>query len=143
MENYAPPTVERSKAKYACCHACYACNYDSQIGEKVDEIFTITAGRMNVSLCRKDLAALRDQIELALGEGWISVEDKLPDYDCDVLAYYGFDKGDGFVGRMYMGVLTYFAADEKPHFQHASTGLRATHWRSLPAIPSDKRGETC
>ena len=68
---------------------------------------------------------------------WISVKDRLPETDCKVLAYSGFDHGDGDLGMMFMGVLDYYAYDEKPHFQHAGTGLIATHWMPLPEPPLD------
>lgn len=66
---------------------------------------------------------------------WISVEERLPTEQREVLAYYGFDRGDGDLGMMFTGVLTYFAYDKKPHFQHEEIGLRVTHWMPLPEPP--------
>ena len=66
---------------------------------------------------------------------WISVEERLPTKQCEVLVYYGFDRGDGDLGMMFTAVLTYFAYDKKPHFQHEETGLRVTHWMPLPDAP--------
>ena len=70
---------------------------------------------------------------------WINVKDKVPEADCKVLAYYGFDRGDGDLGIMFYGVLDYYAFDEKPHFQHASTGLTVTHWMPLPEPPEERK----
>jgi hypothetical protein len=72
---------------------------------------------------------------------WISVEDRLPTEQREVLAYYGFDNGDGDLGMMFTGVLTYFAYDKKPHFQHEDLRLRVTHWMPLPEPPKMKGGE--
>lgn len=66
---------------------------------------------------------------------WISVKDRLPVDERTVLAYYGFDHGDGDLGRMFIGTLSYFAFEPEPHFQHASTGLTVTHWMPLPEPP--------
>lgn len=68
---------------------------------------------------------------------WISVKDKLPEDERNVLVYYGFDHGDGELGMRFIGVLTYFAFDPQPHFQHASTGLKVTHWMPLPEPPKE------
>lgn len=66
---------------------------------------------------------------------WISVKDRLPEDERDVLAYYGFDKGNGVLGMRFIGVLSYFAYDTNPHWQHEHTGLRVTHWMPLPEPP--------
>lgn len=68
---------------------------------------------------------------------WISVKDRLPDADDKVLAYYGYDHGDGISNQMFMSVLDYYATDEHPHFQHANAGfgLIVTHWMELPPPP--------
>jgi hypothetical protein len=65
----------------------------------------------------------------------------LPTDERDVLAYYGFDRGDGDLGMMFIGVLAYLAYNPNPHFQHESTGLRVTHWMPLPNHPKEKRKE--
>lgn len=69
---------------------------------------------------------------------WISVKDRFPEKQMEVLAYYGFDHGDGDLGMQFTGVLTYFAFDERPHFQHESAGLRVTHWMHLPEPPEEE-----
>ena len=74
-------------------------------------------------------------------QAWISVEERLPTEQKEFLAYYGFDNGDGDLGMMYTGVLTYFAYDKKPHFQHEELRLRVTHWMPLPEAPKMKGGE--
>ena len=75
---------------------------------------------------------------------WIRVDDRLPEYEKPVLAYYGFYRDGGDLGARFIGTLTYFCFDTKPHWQHESTGLFVTHWMPLPA-PTDRRppeGET-
>ncbi len=77
---------------------------------------------------------------------WISVDERLPERQCELLAYYHFDnendsKGEArFSDRSFVSVLTYFKHDAKPHFQHESTGLRVTHWMPLPEPPRMKGG---
>ena len=69
---------------------------------------------------------------------WISVEDGLPIDEMPVFAYYGFDRGDGELGRMYMGTLSYFCFDPNPHWQHADHKLVVTHWMPKPQPPKGK-----
>lgn len=69
---------------------------------------------------------------------WISVEDRLPTDQKEVLCYYGFDRGDGDLGMMFMGTLCYFCFDENPHWQHADHDLIVTHWMPLPTPPIEK-----
>jgi hypothetical protein len=71
---------------------------------------------------------------------WISVDERLPTEQKEFLAYYGFDNGDGDLGMMFTGVLTYFACDKRPHFQHEDLRLRVTHWMPLPEAPKMKGG---
>ena len=68
---------------------------------------------------------------------WISVKDRLPEDERNVLAYYGYDHGDGNLGMRFMAVLTYFAFDQQPRFQFESTGLKVTHWMPLPEPPKE------
>lgn len=69
---------------------------------------------------------------------WISVEDRLPTNEKNVLCYYGFDRGDGDLGMMFMGTLCYFCFDPNPHWQHADHNLVVTHWMPLPEPPKMK-----
>lgn len=70
---------------------------------------------------------------------WIPVTEWLPEKDTKVLAYYGFDHGDGYLGMMFMQVLDYYANDPEPHFQHEGTnGLTVTHWMPLPEPPKEE-----
>ena len=69
---------------------------------------------------------------------WISVKERLPERNCEVLAYYGFVReGSDDLGYMCMGVLEYYAHDRNPHFQHESVGVRVTHWMPLPEPPEE------
>ena len=69
---------------------------------------------------------------------WISVEDRLPERDEKVLCYYGFEKNGEKHNMRFIGCLDYYAYDENPHFQHASTGLFVTHWMPLPKPPKER-----
>ncbi len=70
---------------------------------------------------------------------WIPVTERLPKEDCQVLVYYGFDRGDGYLGMMFMQVLDYYARDPAPHFQYEGlNGLKVTHWMPLPPEPKEE-----
>ena len=71
-------------------------------------------------------------------QGWIPVTERLPEDERQVLAYYGFDHGDGYLGMMFVQVLDWFGHDPKPHFQHEGlNGMRVTHWMPLPELPKE------
>ena len=73
------------------------------------------------------------------GCDWIPVTERLPEDDQRVLAYYGFDRGDGYLGMMFVQVLDYFARDPRPHFQHeGANGMKVTHWMPLPEPPKEE-----
>ena len=95
--------------------------------------------RMSLMLIK----ALQKEWELSKPR-WIPVMERLPENDTKVLAYYGFDQGDGYLGMMFMRVLDYYANDPVPHFQHEDTyGLTVTHWMPLPPAPEPpKEDET-
>lgn len=70
---------------------------------------------------------------------WIPVAERLPEEERQVLAYYGFNHGDGYLGMMFMQVLDYYAHDPKPHFQHEGlNGMTVTHWMPLPEPPKEE-----
>jgi Asp-tRNA(Asn)/Glu-tRNA(Gln) amidotransferase A subunit family amidase len=77
-------------------------------------------------------------IEALKANQWVSVEERLPKDEKPVLAYYGFNKNGENFGLMFIGTLTYFVFDKKPHWQHESTGLFVTHWMPLPEPPAQK-----
>ena len=66
---------------------------------------------------------------------WISVKDRLPEVEEEVLACYYFKP---FLNKMFVGVLTYFVFDEEPHWQYESIGLTVTHWMDLPELPKEE-----
>lgn len=70
-------------------------------------------------------------------EAWINVENRLPEDEKPVLAYYGFYREEDDLGARFIGTLTYFSHDPDPHWQHESTGLFVTHWRPLPEPPAE------
>lgn len=70
---------------------------------------------------------------------WVPVTERLPEKDGQVLAYYGFNRGDGYLGMMFMQVLEYYATDPKPHFQHESMGVTVTHWMPLQEPPKEEK----
>ena len=69
---------------------------------------------------------------------WISVDDRLPTHQKEVSCDYGFDRGGGDLGMMFMGTLCYFCFDENPHWQHSDHNLVVTHWMPLPEPPTEK-----
>ena len=69
---------------------------------------------------------------------WISIKERLPEDERSVLAYYGFDRGDGDLGMKFMGTLSYFCFDPNPHWQHADHNLVVTHWMPLPEPPKEE-----
>lgn len=91
----------------------------------------------DVQWCLSELQDIleAEQPTLTPPNEWVSVEDRLPEDEKAVLAYYGFNSGDGDLGMMFQGVLTYFSCDANPHWQHEGTGLTVTHWMPLPAPP--------
>ena len=70
-------------------------------------------------------------------QAWINVEDRLPEDEKPVLAYYGFYREEDDLGARFIGTLTYFSHDPDPHWQHESTCLFVTHWRPLPEPPAE------
>ena len=71
---------------------------------------------------------------------WIPVTERFPEDDRQVLAYYGFDHGDGYLGMMFVQVLDWFGHDPKPHFQHEGlNGMTVTHWMPLPEPPKEEK----
>jgi hypothetical protein len=82
-------------------------------------------------------------VDSAPTQKWISVKERLPERNCEVLAYYGFEReGSDDLGYMSMGVLAYYAYDRIPHFQHESSGARVTHWMPLPEPPKEEGENT-
>ncbi|MEG1896537.1 MAG: DUF551 domain-containing protein [Oscillospiraceae bacterium] len=69
---------------------------------------------------------------------WIKVEDRLPKTNEKVLCCYHFNK---HIDMPFISVLSYYASDEVPHFQHTlgDDKMRVTHWMPLPEPP--KEGE--
>lgn len=67
---------------------------------------------------------------------WVSVKDRLPELDEQCLCCYRFRNE----GMRFIGVLTYFAADNEPHWQHEKgvSGLKVTHWMPLPELPKEE-----
>ena len=67
---------------------------------------------------------------------WIPVSERLPDRQMECVCRYRFRDGDQYFHQ----VLTYFARDTVPHFQHEMGGcrLQVTHWMPLPAAPEVK-----
>ena len=67
---------------------------------------------------------------------WIDANEQVPPDEKPVLCHYGFDHGYGINPMTFIGVLSYFAFDPTPHWQHASHDLVVTHWMPLPEKPS-------
>lgn len=116
----------------------------------LDSGFGTNPGENNrLYVVRKEMAAIalealreqeleRNSHDVTRSREWISVKDRLPENERNVLAYYGFDNdGSGELGMMFMGTLSYFCCDPEPHWQHASTGLVVTHWMPMPEPPEE------
>ena len=68
---------------------------------------------------------------------WISVKDRLPEVPIDNRGYICRCKFPDNPYAFYM-VLSYFAIDKNPHFQHETLGgMRVTHWMPLPDPPKE------
>lgn len=96
-------------------------------------------------ICNKHIEKWLDvgTVDIAPVPKWISVNERLPERNCEVLAYYGFERdGSDDLGYMCMGVLGYYAYDRHPHFQHESIGVRVTHWMPLPEPPKEEGENT-
>ena len=108
------------------CEGCDFGNEYTKLHKRIDRLKklneTLTIQRNAWALTAK-----------ALEKEWISVEERLPEDEKNVLCYYGFDRGDGDLGMMFIGVLCYFCFDS--HWQHESTELTVTHWMTLPEPP--------
>ena len=76
------------------------------------------------------ISALKERENRAMD--WISVKERLPEDERSVLAYYGFDHGDGNLNVRFIGTSSYFCFDPNPHWQHADRNLVVTHWMPLP-----------
>lgn len=101
-------------------------------------------GRMTVveEACRISAEALRAQLKVERRPQWVSVTEQLPSDEKPVLAYYGFDNdGSGYLGMMFVGVLSYFCFDPDPHWQHADSNLVVTHWMPLPEGPEEAKDD--
>ena len=84
-------------------------------------------------------ALRRFQVAVASKPRWIPVTERLPERDGQVLTYYGFDHGDGYLGMMFIQALDYYANDPRPHFQHECFhGMKVTHWMPLPKPPEEE-----
>lgn len=69
--------------------------------------------------------------------GWIPCENELPKLEGRYLCSYNYKDG----GRNYVQVLSYYANDKKPHFQHEGyQGLEVVAWQPLPA-PYNTKGK--
>ena len=118
---------------------------EKQIEEMTESLCDIECKGMKCNTCDRYGCEYRVLAEALYNAGyrkqeWISVDERLPTEQKEVLAYYGFDNGDGDLGMMFTGVLTYFACDKKPHFQHEDLRLRVTYWMPLPEPPKMKGG---
>ena len=69
---------------------------------------------------------------------WISVKERLPEDEKAVLAYYGFDRGNGDVEMKSMGILGYRCFAPEPHWQWSEYNIVVTHWMPLPEPPKEE-----
>lgn len=100
-----------------------------------DPMHCLSCGEDKDGLCFKRLMtqaadAIESLAERIEGTRWISVEDDLPKDTKPVLAYYGFP-GSEEIGLYYQGVLSYYPTDDRPHWQHESSGVTVLYWKPL------------
>lgn len=63
---------------------------------------------------------------------WISVEDRLPEEDEDVLGYV--------IGRnVDAPAVVFYWSEEEGWFSNGARDLNVTHWQPLPDAPEDKK----
>ena len=71
-----------------------------------------------------------------VGSKWIPVTERLPEKNGEYLCRYVF--GD-YCEMPFYQALHYYAAGERPHFQHELEGgspkMKVTHWMPLPEPP--------
>lgn len=74
---------------------------------------------------------LEEEINKALEEyagGWIHSNERVPEKNDKYLCTYKYESGE----RTYMQVLSYYATDKEPHFQHESfNGLKVIAWQPI------------
>ena len=106
-----------------------------RLNKQIDELQKQVAywqAQLTKSMCGETLAELEKP-------RWVSVTERLPEENCQALAYYGFDRGDGYLGMMFVQVLDYYAHGPAPHFQHEGlNGMKVTHWMPLPEPPKEE-----
>ena len=89
------------------------------------------------NILEKAAAVIEELAERIDGTRWISVEDDLPKDTKPVLAYYGFP-GSEEIGLYYQGVLSYYPTDDRPHWQHESSGVTVLYWKPLTVPPKEE-----
>lgn len=85
-------------------------------------------------------AIIREAVaQLAKKDAWISVQDRLPTNERNVLTFVGY--ADGMIG--FQTVSTYFAFDPEPHWQWDGLLRDEQHtlyWMPLPEPPERSDG---
>lgn len=66
---------------------------------------------------------------------WISVKDRLPEDERDVLTCF-YHKPH--LNMRFISVSSYFVFDSIPHWQYESIGIVVTHWMDLPELPKEE-----
>ena len=103
-------------------YPCNGCPYER------DELLE-NAWRCNLNA---DALAYIQQLEAQIPK-WISVEERLPNKQCEFLVLYSF--GETNV-HYFSGVMYFVLYDERPHFENDGLyGLHVTHWMPLPELP--------
>lgn len=73
-----------------------------------------------------------------VGSKWIPVTERLPEKNGEYLCRYVFGDYDDMP---FYQALYYYAAEERPHFQHELEGgspkMKVTHWMPMPEPPKE------
>lgn len=141
--NSAPAAGEQQSAKAAAANAAdLPADWRADIDNIADEL---EAEAMNyegdfadtVKGCAEALHHIADRAAAtsAAGQAWVSVDDRLPEDDTEVIVlYWPYDNRENkqVAGHAHFYDGCFFAEDWNPHHP-------PSHWMPMPAIPTDDR----
>ena len=119
-----------------------------EIDREVEEYMEIDFGdEYNAGI--KDMAKMAEKIiRKHLNDGWISVDDKLPEDDVDVLITYADIDDENYTdicittyGYAYLGGHKLDFKEWKSPFEYFKTNYKVIAWRPLPESYQPERSE--